>query len=137
VGQTGLAMSTVLEQREGEHVVLERRRVVGERWRTERWDSLRFQFPNWTLQLPGYAYLCDDPTGSPTSARSFASSRPDAFLFVGGLPGVQGSDGNDGAASGIEPRTYALRVATGRPPVYSSRLPMFVEVRLGPYVTGA
>ena len=50
-GQTGLAMSTVLEQREGEYVVLERRRV-GERWRTGRWDSLRFQFPNWTRQLP-------------------------------------------------------------------------------------
>jgi putative flavoprotein involved in K+ transport len=44
-GQAGLAMSAVLRQRGREHVVLERRRV-GERWRTERWDSLRFQFPN-------------------------------------------------------------------------------------------
>jgi hypothetical protein len=33
--------------------VLERRQV-GERWRTERWESLRFQFPNWSLELPGY-----------------------------------------------------------------------------------
>lgn len=61
-GQAGLAMSTVLQQHAREHVVLERRRV-GERWRTERWDSLRFQFPNWTLQLPGYAYHRDDPDG--------------------------------------------------------------------------
>jgi putative flavoprotein involved in K+ transport len=43
-------------------VVLERARV-GERWRSERWDSLRFQFPNWSLQLPGYSYAGDDPDG--------------------------------------------------------------------------
>jgi choline dehydrogenase-like flavoprotein len=59
-GQAGLAMSTVLQRRGDEHVVLERRRV-GERWRTERWDSLRFQFPNWSIQLPGYTYRGDDP----------------------------------------------------------------------------
>jgi putative flavoprotein involved in K+ transport len=61
-GQAGLAMSAVLQQRGCEHVVLERRRV-GERWRTERWESLRFQFPNWSLELPGYAYTGDDPNG--------------------------------------------------------------------------
>jgi putative flavoprotein involved in K+ transport len=61
-GQAGLVMSAVLQQRGREHVVLERRRV-GERWRTERWDSLRFQFPNWSLQLPGYTYTGDDPDG--------------------------------------------------------------------------
>lgn len=61
-GQSGLAMSRVLQQQGRDHVVLERGRV-GERWRTERWDSLRFQFPNWTLQLPGYAYQGPDPEG--------------------------------------------------------------------------
>jgi putative flavoprotein involved in K+ transport len=61
-GQAGLAMSTVLQRRGREHVVLERRRV-GERWRTERWDSLRFQFPNWSIQLPGYTCPGDDPDG--------------------------------------------------------------------------
>lgn len=61
-GQAGLAMSAVLQRRGHEHVVLERRRV-GERWRTERWDSLRFQFPNWSIQLPGYTYRGDDPDG--------------------------------------------------------------------------
>jgi putative flavoprotein involved in K+ transport len=61
-GQAGLAMSAVLQRRGLEHVVLERRQV-GERWRTERWESLRFQFPNWTLELPGYAYSGDDPNG--------------------------------------------------------------------------
>lgn len=61
-GQAGLAMSNVLQQRGREHVVLERRRI-GERWRAERWDSLRFQFPNWALQLPGYTYRGNDPDG--------------------------------------------------------------------------
>ena len=61
-GQAGLAMSAVLRERGREHVVLERRRV-GERWRTERWESLRFQFPNWSLELPGYAYSGDDANG--------------------------------------------------------------------------
>ena len=61
-GQAGLAMSSVLQQHGREHVVLERRRV-GERWRTERWDSLHFQFPNWSLRLPGYAYTGDNPDG--------------------------------------------------------------------------
>ena len=61
-GQAGLAMSAVLQQGGREHVVLERRRV-GERWRSERWESLRFQFPNWSLELPGYTYCGEDPDG--------------------------------------------------------------------------
>ena len=61
-GQAGLAMSAILQQRGLEHVVLERRQV-GERWRTERWESLRFQFPNWSLELPGYAYSGEDANG--------------------------------------------------------------------------
>src|SRR5439155_1033242 len=51
----GLAMSAVLQRRGVQHVVIERRQI-GERWMTERWESLRFQFPNWSLELPGYAY---------------------------------------------------------------------------------
>ncbi|HEX6697313.1 MAG TPA: NAD(P)-binding domain-containing protein, partial [Solirubrobacteraceae bacterium] len=61
-GQAGLAMSAVLQRHGREHVVLERRRI-GERWRKERWDSLRFQFPNWSIQLPGYTYPGHDPDG--------------------------------------------------------------------------
>lgn len=61
-GQAGLVMSAALQQRGREHVVLERGQVGG-RWRTERWDSLRFQFPNWSLELPGYSYSGEDPDG--------------------------------------------------------------------------
>jgi cation diffusion facilitator CzcD-associated flavoprotein CzcO len=58
----GLAMSAVLRDLGRDHVVLERRRA-GERWRSERWDSLRFQFPNWSITLPGYRYAGGDPDG--------------------------------------------------------------------------
>jgi putative flavoprotein involved in K+ transport len=54
-GQAGLVASHALTERGIEHVVLERHRVA-ERWRTERWDSLRFQFPNTALGLPGMPY---------------------------------------------------------------------------------
>jgi putative flavoprotein involved in K+ transport len=59
-GQAGLAMSHHLSQRGREHIVLERKRVA-ERWRSERWDSLRFQAPNWNVRLPGYPLQGVDP----------------------------------------------------------------------------
>ena len=59
-GQAGLAMSYFLREQHREHVILERRRLA-ERWRDERWDSLYFQFPNWSFQLPGYPYDGDAP----------------------------------------------------------------------------
>ena len=59
-GQAGLAMSYYLDQRGLEHVILERRRVA-ERWRSERWDSLCFQAPNWNVRLPGFAHQAADP----------------------------------------------------------------------------
>ena len=59
-GHAGLTMSYYLSQLGREHVILERSRVA-ERWRSERWDSFCFQFPNWTIELPGYKYQCDNP----------------------------------------------------------------------------
>ena len=61
-GQAGLAMSYYLREHGREHVVLEKTRVA-ERWHSERWDSLNFQFPNWSLRLPGYSYTGTDPDG--------------------------------------------------------------------------
>ncbi len=59
-GQAGLAMSHHLSRLGREHIVLERGRIA-ERWRSERWDSLTFQFPNRMMRLPGYAYDGDEP----------------------------------------------------------------------------
>jgi putative flavoprotein involved in K+ transport len=61
-GHAGLAMSHHLGQLGREHVLLERGRV-GERWRSERWDSFVLQGPNWTVRLPGRAYAGPDPDG--------------------------------------------------------------------------
>ncbi len=61
-GQAGLVMSHFLQQQGREHVLLERARI-GERWRSERWDSLQFQFPNRYVRLPGMPYDGDDPEG--------------------------------------------------------------------------
>lgn len=61
-GQAGLAMSHCLGRHGVEHVVLERGRVA-ERWRSERWDSLRLLTPNWMTRLPGLVYAGDEPEG--------------------------------------------------------------------------
>jgi len=61
-GQAGLAMSRCLTDRGVDHVVLERGQVA-ERWRSERWDSLRLLTPNWQSRLPGFQYDGPDPDG--------------------------------------------------------------------------
>jgi putative flavoprotein involved in K+ transport len=66
-GQAGLTMSDMLSQRGLPHLVLERGRIA-ERWRSERWDGLRFQFPNWSVRLPNYPFPHADPDGFATSS---------------------------------------------------------------------
>ncbi len=65
-GQAGLAMSRCLTEYQIDHVILERGRV-GERWRSERWDSLRLLTPNWQSRLPHFHYN---------------GSQPDAFMTM-------------------------------------------------------
>ena len=61
-GQAGLATSWHLTEAKVDHVVLEAGRVA-ETWRSRRWDSFRLITPNWAIELPGTAYLGDDPDG--------------------------------------------------------------------------
>jgi putative flavoprotein involved in K+ transport len=61
-GQAGLAMSRCLTDRSIDHVVLERGRIA-ERWRSERWDSLRLLTPSWMTRLPGWSYRGPAPHG--------------------------------------------------------------------------
>ncbi|HXV59934.1 MAG TPA: NAD(P)-binding domain-containing protein, partial [Vicinamibacteria bacterium] len=49
-GQAGLAMSRCLTDRSIDHVILERGRIA-QRWRSERWDSLRLLTPSWQSRL--------------------------------------------------------------------------------------
>ncbi len=65
-GQAGLAMSHCLSGHGRDHVVLERGRLA-ERWRSERWDSMRLLSPNWMTRLPGWRYRGPDPDGFMTA----------------------------------------------------------------------
>ena len=58
-GQAGLCMSCFLQKKNLQHVVLERGRI-GERWRSERWDTLRFQFESNIANLPGFPFAGED-----------------------------------------------------------------------------
>jgi putative flavoprotein involved in K+ transport len=97
-GQAGLAMSRCLSDRGIEHVILERGRV-GERWRSERWDSLQLLTPNWQSRLPGFQYSGPDPDGYMTMAELVAYL--ERYASVIGAPvqaptivlGVRQSDG--------------------------------------------
>jgi putative flavoprotein involved in K+ transport len=66
-GQAGLATSCALTAAGIDHVVLERGRVA-ERWRSERWHSLRLLTPNWMTRLPSWQYAGADPDGFMTSS---------------------------------------------------------------------
>jgi putative flavoprotein involved in K+ transport len=66
-GQAGLAMSRSLADRGIDHAILERGRV-GERWRSERWDSLRLLTPRWQSRLPGWLYKGQDANGFMTKS---------------------------------------------------------------------
>lgn len=61
-GQAGLAVSHLLTRAGVGHVVLDCGRLA-ERWRSERWDSLRMLTPNWMNTLPGWPYRGHDPEG--------------------------------------------------------------------------
>jgi putative flavoprotein involved in K+ transport len=74
-GQAGLAASRSLAGRGADHVVLERGRV-GQRWRTETWDSLHLLTPNWMNELPGRPYRGADPDGF-LNASEFADELAD------------------------------------------------------------
>ena len=65
-GQAGLVMSHRLKQRGLAHLVLERHRIA-ERWRTERWDGLMFQFPNWSVGLPEFSFPHTEPEAFATT----------------------------------------------------------------------
>ena len=87
-GQAGLAASRCLTDQGVDHVVLERGRVA-ERWRSERWDSLRLLTPNWMTRLPGWSYSGPDPHGFMTAAEVTAYFR--AYADASAAPVVEDS----------------------------------------------
>jgi putative flavoprotein involved in K+ transport len=103
-GQAGLAMSRVLTDRGVDHVVLEQGRVA-ERWRSERWNSLRLLTPNWQTRLPGFAYDGAQPDGFMTMTQVVTFFERYAMSF--GAPVV-----SDTTVRAVTRHPGAFRVAT-------------------------
>src|SRR6266851_2156316 len=112
-GHAGLAMSHQLSRRGRAHVVLERGRVA-ERWRSERWDSLHFQFPNWSLALPGQPYDGPQPDGF--------STRDEVVAFIERY-----------CAAAAAPVRTGVRVDAIRPAPASALPPRIVQVHSRAY----
>lgn len=104
-GQAGLALSRHLTAAGHEHVLLDRR-DVGDRWRSERWESLTLLTPNWLNQLPGSAPHAD-PDGFLTAGEFAAHLRGYARSF--GAPVVAGAE-----VTAVERHGGRFRVATER-----------------------
>ena len=104
-GQAGLALSRLLTDARHDHVVLERGRV-GERWRSERWDSLALLTPNWANRLP-FDDEPDDPDAYASSSEFVARLQRYSRSF--GAPVHEGT-----TATAVERSGSGLRVRTDR-----------------------
>ena len=101
-GHAGLAVSRLLTDAGRDHVVLDRGRV-GERWRSERWDSLHLLTPSWMTRLPGWSYAGPDPDG---------------YLSVGEFVGFLEEYAASFGAPVVEGATVLSIEATGGDPMY-------------------
>ena len=145
-GQAGLAASACLTDTGIDHVVLERG-AVAERWRNERWASLRLLTPNWMTRLPGHSYDGTDPDGfmhkdevttflTRYARKVAAPVRPHAPVFSVTRDGEEFE-----VASGAGTfRARAVIVATGacdipRRPLWANRLsPRFEQITTHDYI---
>lgn len=61
-GQAGLSASYFLQQKDIDHLVIEKDQVLNA-WKKKRWDSFSLVTPNWQCDLPGHPYDGQDPHG--------------------------------------------------------------------------
>lgn len=102
-GQAGLVMSRSLTALGIDHLVLERGRI-GERWHSERWDSLHLLTTNAMSALPGLPHTGDPEAFMP--ARAFASYLADYATKLA-APVITGV-----TVTGVEPAACGYRVCT-------------------------
>jgi putative flavoprotein involved in K+ transport len=123
-GHAGLAVSHELTAAGHDHVVLERGRV-GERWRSERWDSLHLQTPSWMTRLPGWTYEGPDPDGYLAASEFVTHLEGYAGSF--GAPVLDGTTVEQVLVSGRGGGRYA--VATDRGTWHTTN----IVIATGPY----
>lgn len=61
-GQAGLCVSYYLQQRDIDHLVVEKNTVM-HTWSQHRWDTFCLVTPNWQCDLPGHPYGGSEPDG--------------------------------------------------------------------------
>jgi len=96
-GQAGVAASQALARRGVDHVVLERG-LIGDTWRTRRWDAFRLVTLNWMNALPGqstempdaFATAPDFVDGLASYARSNALPIRENTPVVSARPAAEG-----------------------------------------------
>ena len=106
-GQAGLALSHHLAALGIDHVLLERG-SVGERWRSQTWDSLTLLTPNWMSRLPAWNYAGSDPDGY--------MSRDEVVSFLTGYAGAFGAPvrrGVEVTSAGAAGDGYLVRTSQG------------------------
>ncbi len=103
-GWAGLGVSHGLSKSGARHVVLERARI-GETWRTQRWDSFRFNIPRVLTVMPGDRYDGDDPEGAMT--RDEFVGMLEGYVARHGLPVQTGE-----AVTEVAPEGDGYRVTT-------------------------
>ena len=135
-GQAGLAMSHHLSRLGAPHLVVERHRIA-ERWRSERWDGLRFQSPNALVRLPGYDLPATDPDAFATAGEIVAfltdyATRIRAPVRTGVNVTRLARDADDfvaGTASGaIRARNVVVATGPFQRPVMPALLPDAPEI---------
>ena len=77
---------------------------MGERWRTERWDSLHLLTPNWMTRLPGWQLPRPDPDGFLSAGEFVDHLEEYAASFDAPV-----ADRHDGRAPADEPRRRRVR----------------------------
>jgi len=102
-GQAGLSLSRQLARAGHRHIVLDRGRI-GERWRSERWDSLSLLTPNWLNRLDG---------GAPHSDQSGYLGRAAFVDYLRRYAGAVGAPVHEHVTvSAVERSGAAFRVET-------------------------
>ena len=111
--------------------ILEKSKTLTPAWRS-RWDSFTLVLPNWTLQLPGYAYQGEDPNGFLTKGEmvrymeGFAATFQPDIRFGSEVTTIEKMPGGDKFIVRVKKHVYEAEhviVATGT--YQAARLPAF------------